>query len=199
MGVILLFIEYRTGLFHPTDSKRDHSILGRIIKTLKPKPRLVITVRDINCYVAKRMVQKHDMRRIQTVMDRTWWVELTARIENKGKAPANNVTWQAELILGEGNSTVSFTKVERRKSFSLAKRGRHPLVIGFQRVEVPQEVSELYPNSPYRLEYTYSCDEHSRSQKAMYSGRLGKADWICDPHIGDADSLRVIKNVGFHE
>ena len=198
--VIGLIIEYRTGLFHPTDSKRDRSILGGIIKALKPKPRLLITVRDVNCYATKLTKQMISGRAQVRSTVAEWWVELTAEIENEGRAKATNVQWQAELIIGQGDSAVSLQagSPRTRRGFNLASKEAHPLAIRFQREELSQEKSKLYPNSPYRLEYTYSCAERSRSQKAAANGRLTKADWIILPSIDAIEPQRFIRSIGFH-
>jgi hypothetical protein len=198
IGVLLLIIEYRTGFFHSTDSKRDRSILGGIIKALKPKPRLLITVRDVNCYARKLIKQMISGQAQVHSTIAEWWVELTAEIENKGRAKATNVQWQAELIIGQGDSAVSLQAGSPRRGFNLASKEAHPLAIHFQREELSQEKSKLYPNSPYRLEYTYSCAERSRSRKATASGRLTKADWIILSSIDAIEPQSFIRSIGFH-
>jgi len=161
---------------------------------------LVITVRDVNCYATKLTKQMISGRAQVRSTVAEWWVELTAEIENEGRAKATNVQWQAELIIGQGDSAVSLQagSPRTRRGFNLASKEAHPLAIRFQREELPQEKSKLYPNSPYRLEYTYSCAERSRSQKAAANGRLTKADWIILPSIDAIEPQRFIRSIGFH-
>lgn len=162
----------------------------KIVNTLKLKPRLVVAVRDINCYVDTSRVNKGPS--VGTVHVTKWWIEMTIKIQNKGWAAATNAQGNIEFTLGNGDDAIIFKSSGGRK-FSLGKGEILPNKLRFSDIELTQKEFNIYPNGVYRLEYIYSCDQYPFKRKSVVRGRLTKADWI-----GDPTSLRIIQQVGFY-
>lgn len=168
----------------------------RVAHVLKLKPRLKITVRDVNCLLTTRTYMIDDRASVRKqVRETKLQVEIAFKVKNKGRARATDVCTSLKLVLGQDNGAISFVADPKGggKKFDLAPGQTLPLIVRFPPVELPQQKVTLYPNGPYRLEYTYVCAERLRPKIVATSGRLTKADWA-----GDLEALEIIREMGFY-
>jgi hypothetical protein len=165
-----------------------------IANTVKFKPRLTITMRDITVYVyterETRPVPGQQKPNVIEVMKGR--IGCTVKITNKGRGSATNVQGQIALQLGKGSQAIVL-EVSPAKSYDLANKQILPLLIRYRPFNLFQKGVELYPDSFYRLEYIYTCDERPKPRKSVVTGELSKADWI-----GDEEHLRTVREKGYH-
>jgi hypothetical protein len=169
-----------------------------IIKALKPRPRLGITVRDISVYVVKVTVSEEKRVRGELQTGRhdvlRGNVRCTVRIKNKSRAKATNIHGLIELTFEKTDDALSLTTATQ-VGFNLAGKQEIPLIIRLTLKELLefQEKFELYPDSPFRLEYSYTCDELAKIPIAKATGRLTKADWT-----GSVEDLKELRETGYY-
>lgn len=186
VGLVILIVV----LLESDQSNKPRSSL--ISKALKPKPRLSITVRDITCYVKGEI---HETDR-WTGPRLAWWVECMVEITNKRRAKATRVLGSMNLSLRSGDSLLTRESKRTHKTYILTKPEVRRESIVFEPEYFDPFVNrtpiEFYPDASYRLDYTYSCQERSRPQRATTTGRLTKVDWV-----GEEEDLSVVRKAGF--
>jgi len=185
-GLLLLIVV----LFEDNHPVSTRSSL--ISRALRPKPKLSITVRDINCYVRREIYETDRWKGPRLA----WWVECTVEITNKRRVKATSVVGAMKLTLRSGDSLVVRESKRTTKAYILRKPDvrREQIVFEPEYFDpfLNQPLIEFYPDASYCLEYFYSCQERSRQQKATTSGRLTKVDWV-----GEEENLSVVRKAGF--
>ena len=168
----------------------------RVARVLKPKPRLNVTVRDVNCLLTTRTYMIDNRVSVRKkVRETKMQVEIAFKVKNRGRARATDVSTSLKLVLGQDNGVISFVADPKgqAKKLNLVSGQTLPLIVRFPPVEISQQELTLYPNGPYCLEYTYVCAERLRPQTVAVSGRLTKADWT-----GAPDALEIVREMGFY-
>ena len=158
-----------------------------IVAALKPKPRLTIAIRDTICLIDTAFAEDSPSLR--------WRVSLAVEIENRGRATASDITGTVRLFFGRDRDAFEVTK-NLSSSFNLEVRSLLSVIVDFPRVDVSQVGFIPYPNSPYRLDLTYSCAERSRERKVKARGELVKADWFWE-YKRHNESLQMLRMLGF--
>jgi hypothetical protein len=192
MGFVIVWLD---SSWSRTVGQLEESRSYPIISRLKPKPRLSITVRDINCCV-KRETYKTDGREAPRI---AWWVECAVEIRNKSRATATQVTGSMILSLEHREQTLVRESRKTTEPYRLTKPDvrREKVVFEpdytdpfFQRDY--KDRLDFYPDASYRLDYIYSCRERSGTRKATAKGKLTKQDWV-----GEEQDLLKVRTAGF--
>jgi hypothetical protein len=193
LGVIASF----NGIIELLDKfLRNKPHIVKMLKAIKPKPRLTIAIRDVNCIPEKIPVSGPRYRGEAWA----WWIECVVEIRNQRRLRglwgivATDVSGVMRLTIGQGDNPLKFETVPgTARRFSLTKgesclvRVRFPqkMIIFPERVKIDApaghevispEQFQYYPTSPYLLEYIYSCSTKSH-MKASIKGRFAKVDW----------------------
>ena len=163
-----------------------------IANAIKPKPRLVITVRDIACHVTREIYETERWKGPRIV----WWVECMVEIRNKSRVTATQVVGVMTLNLERGDNILSRESKKTTKTYRLARSDvrRERIVFEPEYIDpfFKQDHLDLYPDASYRLDYICSCRERAGTRKATAKGELSKADWV-----GEGQDLLAIRTAGF--
>jgi len=193
MGLVIVWLD---SSWSRTVGQLEESRSYPIISRLKPKPRLSITVRDINCYVKREIYETERRSKGRRI---AWWVECAVEIRNKSRATATQVIGSMILSLEHRDHTLIRESKKTTKTYRLTKTDvrREKVVFEpdyidpfFQRDH--KDHLAFYPNASYQLDYIYSCQERSGTRKATAKGKLTKEDWV-----GEEKDLLEVRTAGF--
>ncbi len=164
---------------------------------LKPKPHLVMCVKDINCTISVKRQPSNQGGGSKTV-DRLFLnAEVAFEIKNQNPIKATNIFGTSlQLILGEDKKPFILsinTHEDRAKRYTLGRRETLPLLLGFPQNDITDVVQKFYPNVSYTLKYTFKSDDFPSAKTIKVSGIISKCDWR-----GDEEAIQVLRRTGYY-
>lgn len=185
----------------------------KIINSLKPKPKLEIIVRDINCYVSTEFRQEDQNPGVQShhiVLDIACGVKIT----NRSRTVATQVLGEMELTIEQEENTIVCNSKKTGHTYKLAKddNPRQEYIVFASKYFVLKDFN-YYPDASYYLSYVYQCRENpNKKLKTTFCDKLTKADWVGQKYvpevrdngsytpahwISDGEVLKLIRNLGY--
>lgn len=164
-------------------------------KIFKFRPRLVIEMRDISCFVEPTLEIKSGPMSDSRKSFIEWQPQLIVEIKNKGWARATNI----DCLIGFSAASQYEREYRVRQQLNLEKGESIKINVAYSPEKLDlSETFKLYPNGSYVITFYCSCDECFGLKSLFFKslgfrkrGRFSKANWI-----GDPDTLRAIQNMG---